>query len=86
MNKDDDVSDIYEEISEVVAALIEDESVDILAVAAVLLSQSLTIYKTALSPEDFDNMIVYISNLKDKVKSLHAEDDDTDTETSGTIH
>ena len=42
-----------------------------LAVAGVMLVQALTIYKTLLSPEEFDQMVAHITETKDQVKTLN---------------
>jgi hypothetical protein len=41
-----------------------------LAVAGVMIAQALTIYKSALSPEEFDSMVDNISNSRDLVKTF----------------
>lgn len=39
-------------------------------VAAILMTQALTIYKSALSEQDYNNMVDSISNSRDKVKTF----------------
>jgi hypothetical protein len=42
-----------------------------LEVAAILMAHSLTLYKTMLSSEDYDEMIESISSLKDQIKTIN---------------
>jgi 5-bromo-4-chloroindolyl phosphate hydrolysis protein len=39
-------------------------------VAAIMMTQALTIYKSALSDEDYNNMVDSISNSRNKVKTF----------------
>jgi hypothetical protein len=41
-----------------------------LPVAAIMIAQALTIYKSALSPEEFDLMVDNISQSRDQVKTF----------------
>ena len=41
-----------------------------LEVAAILMTQSLTIYKTVLSDEDYNKMVDDISRMRDQVKEI----------------
>ena len=43
---------------------------DPMAVAGVMLAQALSIYKTAMSHEDYNNMVDNISDSRDKVQSF----------------
>ena len=44
---------------------------DAMAVAGIMLAQALSIYRTAMNDEDYNNMIDTISNSRDKVKSFN---------------
>ena len=39
-------------------------------VAAIMMTQALTIYKSAMSEQDYNNMVDNISNSRDKVKTF----------------
>jgi hypothetical protein len=41
-----------------------------LEIAAILMTQSLTIYKTVLDEDDYNRMIDSISDLRDRVKEI----------------
>lgn len=41
-----------------------------LEIAAILMTQSLTIYKTVLDEDDYNKMVDDISNLRDQVKEI----------------
>jgi len=43
---------------------------DPLAIAGVISTQALTIYKTVLSPEEFEMMVDTISNSRDKIQII----------------
>lgn len=45
-----------------------------LAVAGIMIAQALTIYKTVLSPEEFNMMVDSISESRDQVKQLTSKD------------
>ena len=44
---------------------------DAMAVAGIMLAQALSIYRTAMNDEDYNNMIDTISDSRDKVKSFN---------------
>lgn len=44
-----------------------------LEVAAILVSQALTIYKTVLDEEEYDNIVDKISDMRDRVKKIDIE-------------
>jgi hypothetical protein len=46
------------------------ESHDAMAVAAAMLSQALSIYKTTLSDEEFEDILTTILSKKDMIKSF----------------
>lgn len=41
-----------------------------MAVAGIMLAQALSIYKTALSPEEYNQMVDNISDMRDEVKTF----------------
>jgi hypothetical protein len=67
----DDLSLLYDRYWNV--TLVAVDTNEVLAVAAVMLSQALTLYRTALSENDYDRIIESISELKDRVKILGNE-------------
>jgi len=48
-----------------------------LAVAAVMMTTALRLYKTTLSPEDFEQMMNFISDSRDKIQKFSDELDRT---------
>ena len=48
-----------------------------LAVAAVLMTTALRLYKTTLSPEDFEQMMDFVSNSRDNIQKFGDELDRT---------
>jgi hypothetical protein len=48
-----------------------------LAVAAVLMTTALRLYKTTLSPEDFEQMMDFVSNSREKIQKFGDELDRT---------
>jgi hypothetical protein len=67
----DDMSLLYDRYWNITLDAVEAN--EVLAVAAVMLSQALTLYRTALSKDDYDRIIDSISELKDRVKILGNE-------------
>ena len=67
----DDLSLLYDRYWNVTLDAVDTN--EVLAVAAVMLSQALTLYRTALSENDYDRIIDSISELKDRVKILGNE-------------
>ena len=82
-DKTDDIEAVYAAVQGFSHGLMGKMSIDPLVVAAVLASTALSIYKTTLSPQDFDDIVTAIANSRDDVKSLPtlqlniAEDDPT---------
>ncbi|CAB4163856.1 hypothetical protein UFOVP1146_212 [uncultured Caudovirales phage] len=64
----DDMSLLYDRYWNVTLDAVDTN--EVLAVAAVMLSQALTLYRTALSEDDYDRIIESISELKDRVTIL----------------
>ena len=79
----DDIEAVYAAVQGFSNGLMGKMSIDPLVVAAVLTSTALSIYKTTLSPQDFDDIVTAIANSRDDVKSMPtlqlniAEDDPT---------
>ena len=48
-----------------------------LAVAAVLMTTALRLYKTTLNPEDFEQMMNFVSDSRDKIQKFGDELDRT---------
>ena len=48
-----------------------------LAVAAVLMTTALRLYKTTLNPEDFEQMMNFVSDSRDKIQKFGDEIDRT---------
>ena len=69
MISDDDLLKLYNEYLQ----FTDDQltTYDAMAVAGIMLAQALSIYKTAMNDEDYNNMIDTISDSRDKVKSFH---------------
>lgn len=44
-----------------------------LEIAAILMTQSLTIYKTVLSEDEYHKMVDNISDMRDKIKTLNQD-------------
>jgi hypothetical protein len=44
---------------------------DAMAIAAVMMAQALSIYKTALSEDDYNNIVDVMSISRDSVKTFH---------------
>jgi hypothetical protein len=72
MNKEDhNLEYIYNEILMVMERLLREDH-DALAIAAVLASQAMGLYKTVLSDNDYDRMISSIIDKKDKIQPFEA--------------
>ena len=69
-DKTDDIEAVYAAVQGVSHSLMGKMSVDPLVVAAVLASTALSIYKTTLSPQDFDDIVDAIANSRDNVKRI----------------
>lgn len=66
----DDIEAVYAAVQGFSNGLMGKMSIDPLVVAAVLTSTALSIYKTTLSPEDFDDIVDAIANSRDNVKRI----------------
>lgn len=65
----DQLDELYGEISDRVSPLLERE--EPLAIAAILVTLGLGLYKTLLNQEDYTRMTDAIYNLRDSVKSFN---------------
>lgn len=65
---DDKLEEVYNDIMKFNMEQIQKCEGNALVVAAVLMAQALSIYKTVLSHDDFDNVVDSILDTKDKVK------------------
>jgi hypothetical protein len=68
MIADDKLQHIYNQCLEFNSHMIEQYGG--MEVAAIMMAQALSIYKTALSAEDFDRMVDSISASRDQVKTF----------------
>ena len=71
MSEDHKLEHIYYEILIVIERLLKQDN-DALAVAAVLTSQAMGLYKTVLSEDDYDRMIDSIVDKKDNIRPFEA--------------
>lgn len=65
---DDKLEEVYNDIMKFNMEQIQKCEGNALVVAAVLMAQALSIYKTVLSHDDFDNVVDGILDTKDQVK------------------
>jgi hypothetical protein len=65
---DDNLEELYAKLWAVITELSENHKP--LAVAGVMTAQAMTIYKTVLSPEEYEMIAESIYNSRDKVKKL----------------
>jgi len=73
-DKEDNVLEVYKETLSLIDKLITDH--DPLVIAGVMMAQSLSLYKSILTEEDFSSIVTSIMEKKDKVytfttRSLH---------------
>tara|TARA_B110000503_G_scaffold97714_1_gene146580 strand:- start:2649 stop:2897 length:249 start_codon:yes stop_codon:yes gene_type:complete len=69
----DSISELYQEYWTFHAKMIGLEH-NPLEIAAILMAQSLSMYKTILDKEDYDKIVDNMSELRDKVKPLDEND------------
>lgn len=67
------IDDLYQEYWSIHSAMIGKGHTP-LEIAAILVAQSMSIYKTVLDPEDYDQMVDDISNLRYNVQELKLEE------------
>jgi len=73
MNTKQELEDLYQDYWSIHSKKI-DENHSPLEIAAVILAQALSIYKTCLDNEDYNKMIDNISEMRDNVKELKPEE------------
>lgn len=66
-----ELEDVHDAVLELVAELLQ-EGFEPFAVAGVMSNIALSMYKTTLSPDDFNTMIDYISQSRDRINRLDA--------------
>lgn len=69
MISDDDMLKLYNKYLQFTDDQLADY--DAMTVAGIMLAQALSIYKTAMNDEDYNNMIDVISDSRHKVKSFN---------------
>lgn len=70
MIQDQDLQKLYDEYMEFTGKKISEDNA--MAVAGIMLAQALSIYKTALSNDEFNHIIQTISDSRDQVKSFQS--------------
>jgi hypothetical protein len=65
---DDNLQELYTRYLQFTELMLEDGRP--LEVAATMMAQALSLYKTVLNAEDYDRMVDSISDSRDKVKSF----------------
>jgi hypothetical protein len=66
MNEKEQLQEVYNQLLLAVSELVQEY--DPLMIAAIMMTQSLSMYKTALNDVEFDLMVDSILSQKDKVK------------------
>jgi DNA polymerase III delta subunit len=69
--KDDSLEYVYNEVLMVMERLLKEEQ-NPLAIAAVLASQAMGLYKTVLSDNEYDSMIDSLVDKKDSIRPYEA--------------
>ena len=62
---DDQLQELYDDYLNFTLRMINDHSA--MSVAAIMMAQALSIYKTAMSDEDYNNIVDNISSSRDQV-------------------
>jgi hypothetical protein len=65
--EDNKLEELYEEYLSLTAKLVS-KGVPTLGIAGVMMAQAMSMYKTALSPNEYDMIIDSISDSRDQVK------------------
>ena len=65
---DDQLQEVYDKYLDFTFRMINDSNA--LSIAAIMIAQSLSIYKTAMNDEDYNAMIDNISASRDQVKKF----------------
>ena len=69
MMSDEQIDLLYQQVAKSTSDLINC-NYDPTAIAGVMVAQAMSIYKTVLSDEDYNNMIDFILENKDRVKTF----------------
>ena len=77
IKEDTEVATLYETFADLATQLSAEHSA--LAIAAVMNAVSMSIYKTAMSEEDYDKMAELIYDLRHEVQTFSTENHDTET-------
>ena len=72
MIEDDNLQKLYQDYWAFHASMIDKEH-NPMEIAAILVAQAMSIYKTVLSPDEYEQMVDSISNSRDKVQRLEPE-------------
>ena len=70
----DEIETLYQEYWEVHLQMIE-KGYNPLEIAAVITAQAMSIYKTSLTPEEYDNMVDEISSMRYNVKEIKLDEE-----------
>jgi len=73
MQEDDNLQNLYQDYWAYHASMIDKEH-DPMEIAAILVAQAMSIYKTILDPDEYNSMIDSISESRDKVQRLEPSD------------
>ena len=66
------VEELYRKFEKLTVDMVVEEKHDILECAAMMMAQSMRIYKTALSPEDYESMIKTILESSDNITEMES--------------
>ena len=66
------VEELYRKIEKLTVDMVVEEKHDILECAAMMMAQAMRIYKTALSPEDYEKMIKTILESSDNITEMES--------------
>lgn len=69
---DEKLENLYQDYWAFHAQMIDKDN-DPMEIAAILVAQAMSIYKTILDPEDYERMVDSISDSRDKVQRLEPE-------------
>ena len=64
--------ELYRQFETLTVDMVVKENHDILECAAMMMAQSMRIYKTALSPEDYESMIKTILESSDNITEMES--------------
>jgi hypothetical protein len=69
LTNEDTIDELYQEYWSIHAKMIDKEH-NPLEIAAILMAQSLSMYKTILDTDDYNKIVDNISEMRDKVQEL----------------